>query len=94
MAQSLRRVDLRLTIPAAAPFHAVAAELARRFAEYAGAAVDAAAGLAHEVEGSMTAIAKTGPDASVELDMRVQARQLVVTVISDTTRTLTCPLPD
>ena len=42
MAESPRRVDLRLTIPAAAPYLAVAVELAGRFAEYSGAAGDAA----------------------------------------------------
>ena len=33
MAESPRRVDLRLTIPAAAPFRSVALELAQKFAE-------------------------------------------------------------
>jgi len=37
MAESPRRVDLRLTIPASAPFREVAVELAVKFAEYAGA---------------------------------------------------------
>ena len=43
MAPSPRRVDLRLTIPAVAPYHGLAAELAGKFAEYAGAEANAAA---------------------------------------------------
>jgi hypothetical protein len=36
MPESPRRVDLRLTISPGSPYQELAAELARRFAEYAG----------------------------------------------------------
>ncbi len=94
MAQSPRRVDLRLTIPAAAPFDAVAAELAGKFAAYAGAEADAAHGLAEAVAASITPIADASPHASVHLEMSAHERELVVTVNSGTTKKLTCPLPD
>jgi len=87
-------VDLRLTIPAAGPYHAVAAELAGKFAEYAGAAPDAASGLARDVEASLVTIAEASPDASVQLDLLSGDRELVVTLNAGATRKLTCPLPD
>jgi len=94
MAQSPRRVDLLLTIPAAAPYYAVAGELAGKFAEYAGAETDAAQALAEAVEASVSPIAEASPHASVNLEMSARDRELVVTVNSDATRKLTCPLPD
>ena len=94
MAQSPGSVDLRLTIPAAAPYHAVAAELAGKFAEYAGAAPDAASGLARKIEASLATIAEASPDASVQLEMLSRERELVVTFNAGSTRKLTCPLPD
>jgi hypothetical protein len=94
MPQSPGGVDLRLTIPAGAPYHAVAAELAGKFAEYAGAAPDAAGGLAREIEASLVTIAEASPDASVQLELLSQERELVVTLNTGATRKLTCPLPD
>ena len=55
MAESTRRVDLRLTIPASAPWREVAAELAVKFAEYAGAKAQEAAGVSKVVSDAMTA---------------------------------------
>jgi hypothetical protein len=94
MPQSAGRVDLRLTIPAAGPYPAVAAELAEKFAEYAGAAPEAASSLARDIEASLAAIAEASPDASVQLEMRSRENELVVTLNSGSTRKLTCPLPD
>ena len=94
MPQSPGGVDLRLTIPAAAPYHAVAAELAGKFAEYAGAAPDAASGLAREIEASLATIAEASPDAPVQLEMLSRERELVVTFNAGSTRKLSCPLPD
>jgi hypothetical protein len=94
MAQSPRRVDLRLTIPAAAPYSAVAAELTEKFAAYAGAEADAAQALAKAVEASIAPIARASPQASVHLEMSAGERELVVTVKSGSTQKLTCPLPD
>ncbi len=94
MAQSPYRVDLRLTIPAAAPYSAVAAELAEKFAAYAGADAQAAQSLGEAVEASITPIARASPHASVHLEMSARDRELVVTVNSGSTKKLTCPLPD
>ena len=41
MVESPRRVDLRLTIPANAPWREIAVELAVKFAEYAGSSSSA-----------------------------------------------------
>jgi hypothetical protein len=94
MAQSPRRVDLRLTIPAAAPYSAVAAELAEKFAAYAGAGAQAAHELAEAIEASITPIAAASPHASVYLEMSAGEHELIVTVNSGSTKKLTCHLPD
>ena len=95
MAESPRRVDLRLTIPAAAPYLAVAVELASRFAEYSGAAADAARTLAQSVEAAIAPVAEAQPDTPIELEMSAQGRELVVTArVGSTTKRATCPLPD
>ena len=94
MPQSPGGVDLRLTIPAGAPYHAVAAELAGKFAEYAGAAPEAAGELARDLEASLVTIAEASPDASVHLELLSGDRELVVTLNAGATRKLTCPLPD
>ena len=60
------RVDLRLTIPAAAPYREIAVEVAVKFAEYAGASKSAAA------EVSRTVAAATAP-AGEAIDVRLSA---------------------
>jgi hypothetical protein len=94
MAPSPRRVELRLTVPVAAPYSAIAGELAEKFAEYAGADAAAAHELAQAVEASITPIAEASPHASVHLEMSARERELVVTVNAGSTKKLTCPLPD
>jgi hypothetical protein len=94
MPQPPRRLDLRLTIPAAAPYLAVAGELAAKFAQYAGADPDAAHELARQVESSVTPFAEARPEAPVDLEMSAGGHELVVTVKAGATKTLTCPLPD
>ena len=95
MAESPRRVDLRLTIPAAAPYLAVAVELATRFAEYSGASADAAHTLAQSVEAAIAPVAAAQPDKTIDLEMSAQGRELVVTArAGSTTKRATCPLPD
>jgi hypothetical protein len=51
MSEPPRRVDLRLTIPVAAPYPDLARDLAQKFVEYAGATAAAAA----DVSGAITA---------------------------------------
>ena len=96
MPESPRRVDLRLTIPAAAPYRAVAAELAEKFAEYLGAKEAAAKSLSEDLAKQVAALADSQPiDAAIRIDMAAEDGQIVVTANagSATSRT-TCPLPD
>ena len=92
MAESPRRVDLRLTIPAVSPFRELAAELVAKFAEYAGATAAAAKTLARNIETTIDAV----PDAApIDFELSAQERELVVTANSgQTTKRTTCPLPD
>jgi hypothetical protein len=92
MAESPRRVDLRLTIPAASPYRELAGELAARFAEYAGATTHDAHELAHAVESSLSGMDGA---AAVDLEMSAQGNELVVTARRGQTSTrTTCRLPD
>jgi hypothetical protein len=95
MAESPRRVDLRLTITGAAPFREVAAELAEKFAAYVGADPDPAKSLAQDIEAAIAPIADAHPDAPIDLKMSAEGRELVVTTqAGSTTKRTTCPLPD
>jgi hypothetical protein len=94
MAESPRRVDLRLTIPAAAPFRAVAVELAEKFAEYVGAA-DAKA-LAQQIEAAIGQMERTqSGGAEIHIEMAAEGDELVVTTrAGSTTKRTTCPIAD
>ncbi len=93
MAESPRRLDLRLTIPAASPFRELAAELVVKFAEYAGATTAAAKTLVREIE---TTIDRVPSDAAtVDFEVSAQDQELVVTTTAgNTTKRTTCRLPD
>jgi hypothetical protein len=94
MPPSPRTVDLRLTIPAAAPYHAVAGELARRFAEYSGADAGAAAEFAKTVEALTDTLGATALNGSIALVMEVREREMVVVAQSGARREeAACPLP-
>ena len=67
MAESPRRVDLQLTIPAAAPFRTVAREMAEKFAEHAGAANPQSVADQVAAEISRAATAAPGTDILIEL---------------------------
>ena len=84
MAESPRRLDLRLTISAAAPYRDIAVELATKFAEYAGASKSAAADVSKAVASAMTTT--VSPRAAVELVLSADDA-------GDVTVTAT-PLPD
>jgi hypothetical protein len=90
MPESSRRVDLRLTIPTAAPFRELAAELAGKFAEYAGASQRRAADVRSAVE---HALAEARPDDSLDIEMRSDDGQLVISTAPPNHRT-TLPLTD
>ncbi|HEY7057521.1 MAG TPA: hypothetical protein VH458_13395 [Vicinamibacterales bacterium] len=96
MADRLREQEMRLTIPAAGEFRAVATELAGRFAEYSGSTAGDAAELRKTIERLAARVTNgAGPDASIDLDMIVQANVLVVRVSSGSTSgETTCPLSD
>jgi hypothetical protein len=79
MVESPRRVDLRLTIPAAAPFRELAVELAVKFAEYAGASKTAAADVSKTVAAAVGAV----PDGRPAVDLRLSASDGEVTVTVD-----------
>jgi hypothetical protein len=87
-------VDLRLTIPAAAPYHAVAGEIAGKFAEYFGAEAGAAAQLARAVEALVDTLGTAAPNGSIALVMEAREREMVVVAESGARREqATCPLP-
>ena len=88
-------MDLRLTIPTAASYHPLAAELAAKFAEYSGARSSDAQRFGRTVETLTATIATGAADGSIALTMEVGARELVVTATSGSrTERATCPLPD
>jgi hypothetical protein len=76
MAESPRRLDLRLTVSGSAPYGEIAAELAARFAEYAGASQADARAVSKTVA---AAIASVDGEA-VPVDVRVSAVNGAVTV--------------
>ena len=87
-------MDLRLTIPASAPYHAVAGELAGKFAEYSGADAAAAATLARAVEALADRLGAAAPDGSIALVIEAREREMVVAAESGGRREqVTCPLP-
>jgi len=67
MAESPRRVDLRLTIPAAAPFRTVAVELAEKFAEHAGDANPKS--VADGLAASIAEVARSAPAGAILIEM-------------------------
>ena len=95
MAEPPRRVDLRLTIPTAAPYRNVAVEITEKFAEYAGAKTAAAKAFAASIGEAIAPAADAQPDKPIDLEMSAQDHELVVTANSGTTtKRATCPLPD
>jgi hypothetical protein len=95
MPVSPRRLDLRLTIPTAASYHPLAAELAAKFAEYSGARSSDARRFGKTVETLAATVGMEAADGSIALKMEVGARELVVTATSGSrTERATCPLPD
>jgi hypothetical protein len=83
MAESPRRWDLRLTITAAAPYTALAGELAGKFAEYAGADPASAGKLRADVE-ALTGKFSGPPD--IELTMEAGDQRITVTATAGSRR--------
>jgi hypothetical protein len=79
MAEPARRVDLRLTIPGATPYDALAGELAAKFAEYTVADAAVARPLAREVD----AVAKKKAGAAdIAFTLEARDRDLMVTAVA------------
>ena len=76
MAESPRRVDLRLTIPAAAPFRTIALELAQKFAEHAGDANPKS--VADGLAASIAEVARTSPSADILIEMTAQNGDIAI----------------
>ena len=92
MAESPRRLELRLTISGAAPYRDLAVELAMKFAQYAGASQRSMSDLSKAVS---TALVQTTPDASIDIELSAEGTELVVTTSSgSSTERATFPLPD
>lgn len=68
MAESPRPADVRLTIPANAPYPELAGELAAKFAEFSGANADAAGRLAAAVQALATRLGN-GHDVTFTLEV-------------------------
>jgi|RhiMetdeSRZDD1v2_1073273.scaffolds.fasta_scaffold23324_6 hypothetical protein len=94
MADAPRASDVRLRIPAAGPYRALAAELAARFAEYSGSNAGAASQLRKAVERIAASVANgAAPDASIDFDMSADDRVITVRASSGSrSDQATCPL--
>jgi hypothetical protein len=78
MTESPRRLDLRLTIPAYAPYRDIAVELAVKFAEYAGVSPAAVADVSRTV--SSAAGAARGAYPVIDIELASVDGELVVSV--------------
>jgi hypothetical protein len=79
MAPAPRGSEVRLTIPAAGEYRALAAELAARFAEYSGSNAGAASQLRRAVERLAASVTNgASPDASIDFDMTADDRLVTV----------------
>lgn len=90
-----RRVDLRLTIPTAAPFAGVAGEVASRFAAFSGATRGDADAVRRAVDAAATR-ARGASAASITFDLSVREDERDLTIDSDVggrPERITCPLP-
>jgi len=91
MSDALHRGDLRLSISAEAVFIAVARDVAKRFAEFLGAAPAAAAELGVAVE----RLASHMHGRQIDFAMEPRARVLTVRAHSGSaSEEASCPLPD
>ena len=79
MAESSRRVDLRLTIPAAASFHSLAVEVAQKFAEYAGAERSAAEQFGARLQTSIASVADSNGNKEIAIELSTAGHELIAT---------------
>ena len=95
MAESPRRVDLRLTIPAAASFYPLAVEVAEKFAEYAGAERSGAQQFAATLQASIASVADSKGNEDVAIELSIEEHELIAIANcgANSDRT-SCPLRD
>ena len=93
MAESPRAVDLRLTIPADAPYCDLASELATKFAEYAGCGKGAAAALGEAVGRIAQRMAAGAQPMNFEIERR-NGKLIVRASSGSRSDETSCPLPD
>ena len=94
MPQPSRRLEIRLTISAAAPYIGIAGELAGKFAVYSGAENGAAERLGQAVVSMAESLGDGVPDASIALTLAAGERELVAVAESGTRQErAVCPLP-
>ena len=89
-----RRVEIRLTISPAAPYMAIAGELAGKLAVYSGAENGAAEHLRQAVVSMAESLGRGAPDATVDLTLAAGERELVAVAESgNRNERAVCPLP-
>ena len=92
MAESPRPVDLRLTIPTAAPYAGLAGEIASRFAAYSGASRADAEAVGRAVDGVASRARGASADA-ITFTLSVDEHDLTVeSEVGGRTERITCPL--
>jgi CHASE2 domain-containing sensor protein len=92
MAESPRRLELRLTISGAAPYRDIAVELAMKFAQFAGASQRSVSDLSKAVS---TALVQTTAGSSIDIELTAEGTELIVTTnAGSSTERATFPLPD
>jgi hypothetical protein len=93
MPDTRRASDVQLTIPAAGPFRALAAEMAAKFAQYSGSNAGAASELRRAVERLAATVGNgAAPDASIVIDMNAGDRLVTIRVSSGSkSDQATCP---
>jgi hypothetical protein len=80
MAESPRRVDLRLTIPAAAPFRTVASELAEKFAEHVGAPNPKS--VVEQLAAAVSRATSAAPDGDILIEMSSENGGVAISAVS------------
>ena len=93
MAESSRKVDLRLTIPTAATYAGLAGDITGRFAEYSGASAPDAAELRRAVDHAVSHARGASVD-SITFEVLVNEQDLqVVSDAAGRIERITCRLP-
>jgi hypothetical protein len=82
MAESQRRVGLRLTIPAAAPFRTVAIELAEKFAEHVKAPNPKS--VVDQLAAAVSRATTAAPDTDILIEMSSENGGVAISAVPHT----------